>query len=42
MHNDFTGIQFTGVFSSLSIINVYNEITNNGSITALSTYLSAQ
>lgn len=40
-HSDFTGIRFRGDFGSLSIINVYNEITTNDSLTALTNYFAA-
>lgn len=40
LHSDITGIKFTGDFGNLSIINIYNEITNNDNITFLDNYIS--
>jgi endonuclease/exonuclease/phosphatase family metal-dependent hydrolase len=41
MHSDITGIHFKGVNGSLSVINIYNEITNNDTMSYLDSFLDA-
>jgi len=38
-HPDITAIELTGEFSTLHIINIYNNCNNNGTLTHLSTYM---
>ena len=40
-HSDITGIRFKGPHGSLSLINVYNEITNNNTTNYLDLFLNA-
>jgi Endonuclease-reverse transcriptase len=40
-HSDITGVRFRGPHSSLSLINVYNEITNNDTTGCLYLFLNA-
>lgn len=39
LNSDISAIRFAGDFGHLSIFNIYNEITNNDDITALTNYL---
>ena len=40
LHSDITAIQFKGEYGNLTIINIYNEITNNNTIHCLDDLLS--
>ena len=40
MHSDITAIQFKGANRFLSVFNIYNEITNNDTITCLDSFLT--
>ena len=39
-HSDITGVCFKGPNGSLSLVNVYNEITNNDTTDCLNLFLS--
>src|SRR6202011_3471472 len=40
-HSDITGVRFTSANGSLTVINVYNEITNNDTTDCLDSFLTA-
>ena len=40
-HSDITGVRFKGPNGSLSLINIYNEITNNDTLSCLDLFLNA-
>ena len=40
MHSDITAIRFKGANGFLSVFNIYNEITNNDTITCLDSFLT--
>src|ERR1700736_2191977 len=40
-HSDIVGVHFTGANGSLTVINVYNEITNNSTTDCLDSFLTA-
>ena len=40
MHSDVTAVRFKGTNGFLSVFNIYNEITNNETITCLDSFLT--